>query len=221
MFDFLSRVNTRPRLFAAFGLLGAILIGVMAAMANTLSTFEAQANAAVEAAAAIPKGGDETQMAAANAVTERIAAMAATADGATVDALMISIAALLLGAICAVVIARDVSEPLCEVSEALKATAAGDLDGEVPGGERGDEIGQIARDAAILRVKLREAEDLRAEREAARADAERMRMAAAHAAADGLDSAAGVAVRGVGVGPRRLAFGPQVFGFAQLHPQDR
>ncbi|WP_293573300.1 methyl-accepting chemotaxis protein [Phaeobacter sp.] len=70
-------------------------------------------------------------------------------------------AVLALMSIGAVLIARDITGGLTSVTQALEDIGAGQIDQEVSGGKRGDEVGSIARQAEILRdhaLKKREAD---------------------------------------------------------------
>ena len=83
--------------------------------------------------------------------------------------------ALLLGVLAAWLIARSITVPVNEMTEATGRLAKGDLDAEVPGVGRGDEIGRMARAVEVLKagaIERRRLEAGQAEA-AARAAAER------------------------------------------------
>ncbi len=63
----------------------------------------------------------------------------------------------------ALLIVRDITRPLLRLSRAMQKLGAGDLEIAIPGHDRGDEIGQIARSVDAFKRGRIEAERLRAE----------------------------------------------------------
>jgi methyl-accepting chemotaxis protein len=82
--------------------------------------------------------------------------------------------ALLLGVSIAYVIGRGIVRPLYGLTQALAKLASGEFGTDVPGIERKDEIGQIAR--AVDTLKIAGAEQARAESEKATVEAENRRV---------------------------------------------
>ncbi len=84
-------------------------------------------------------------------------------------------------------IARSITEPLANIVERMKALATGDLDIDIPGRERRDEIGDMARAVQVFREQAIENRRMEAEKKAreeqdrreaaARAEEERRRAA--------------------------------------------
>ena len=87
--------------------------------------------------------------------------------------------ALLLAVVAGLLLARSLSRPLLRLAGAMKALATGGTGGGVaiPGTERRDELGEMARSAEVLRAGMAEAARLRAGQEEARADTEAERFA--------------------------------------------
>ncbi|MBM3523409.1 MAG: HAMP domain-containing protein, partial [Alphaproteobacteria bacterium] len=74
-----------------------------------------------------------------------------------------SAAALVLGLGIALLIGRPISRAVSEMTKAMGRLAAGDLDSAIPGVERGDEIGAMAKSVQVFRDSMVEAERLRTE----------------------------------------------------------
>jgi methyl-accepting chemotaxis protein len=105
---------------------------------------------------------------AAVAIVAGVAALAAwiALDGAAsrpiiVSAALIGAAGVLLASV--VVLYRAVLRPLRGIAEAMRAVAAGNGAMVVPGGERQDEIGALARVLADCRAKVVRHDELRRE----------------------------------------------------------
>ena len=143
--------------------------------------------------------------------------------------LLAGAAALVLAIIAGLVLARSLSRPLLRLAGAMKALATGGATAiaAVPGAERRDELGEMARSAEVLRTGMAEAARLRVEQEAARAEAEAERIASRDslaadvertlgAVADSLATAS-VGLRGSadGVAAVALATADQAAGAAQ------
>jgi len=100
------------------------------------------------------------------------------AEMSRVSALSLSLAALTAGILMAWLVGRSVSRPVKALTRAMGALADGDIDVVVPGAERGDEIGEMARAVVVfkenaVRVRAGRMED---ERRAGVAREERRRM---------------------------------------------
>ncbi|ACI98593.1 methyl-accepting chemotaxis protein, putative [Rhodospirillum centenum SW] len=89
-----------------------------------------------------------------------------------IQATLVSLAVML---VLSTLVARSLTRPLLRLKQALDALARNDTTTDIPYQDRRDEVGDIARTAAIFRRNLIETERLRQERlaERARADAER------------------------------------------------
>jgi len=103
------------------------------------------------------------------------AASAAEAT-ARIQTLVLIVVALLVSAIAIVTIRNGVSRPLTGMAGAMRRLADGDKAIEIAGGDRGDEIGEMAKAVLVFKEGLIEADRLaeanRAEEEAKRARAE-------------------------------------------------
>ncbi len=107
-------------------------------------------------------------------------------------------AGILLIGLVAFVVTRGVTKPLTALTASMNQLAGGDLDAEVAGAARRDEIGLIARAVAAFRdlLKRRVAEDAAAEARA-RADAERMRRGVLSALAGDLEGTVKLTAGGI------------------------
>jgi len=150
------------------------------------------------------KAFNDALLAANASASQGLNAMAS--ESATGTALLGAVATLLAGAFALWMVSRKVARPLNSMVERMLALAQGDLEVEIDGLERGDEIGQIA-DAAQA-FKINAFERVRVEREAAEhraaADAERRRVEIEKARAAGVQARA---MRALGEGLQRLAGG--------------
>jgi methyl-accepting chemotaxis protein len=112
--------------------------------------------------------------------------------GGAVDT-AIMIAAVIVGVLLAGValfwwLGNAVAKPVVRVSAATDAIAAGDLDGAIPGTERKDELGDLARAIGVLRDGQKERRRLAKEQEAAKRAAEEERRRTMIGLADKLDA---------------------------------
>ncbi|CCE03078.1 HAMP domain-containing methyl-accepting chemotaxis protein [Bradyrhizobium sp. STM 3809] len=86
--------------------------------------------------------------------------------------------AVALGAVLAWLIGASVSRPIRSMTDRMQSLAAGELERPIPGGERGDEIGRMARAVEIFRDNAlavrRMEQDAASQREAAEAERARM-----------------------------------------------
>ena len=76
------------------------------------------------------------------------------------------------------VMRRAVARPVVSLADAMRRLAASDVNTEIPGAARRDELGQAAAAFAILRDTMRHARQLEADRETARTEADATRNAA-------------------------------------------
>jgi len=83
--------------------------------------------------------------------------------------------ALVLGSLGGFVIARSITRPLRGIIGVMQELTAGNLKTEVSGGNRKDEVGDVARAVAIFKDGLLETQRLRAEQEEAKKQAEETR----------------------------------------------
>lgn len=91
----------------------------------------------------------------------------ATSNRATLQLLLISVIALLMASLMAIVLARSITGPVARLVEASNRMSLGELDVDIPS-EGGDEIGQLAEALRRMQASLRAAiERLRARRAAA------------------------------------------------------
>ncbi|NIY74333.1 HAMP domain-containing protein [Thalassospira sp. HF15] len=79
-------------------------------------------------------------------------------------ALIVVVAAIVVS----VFVSRRISRPMTDLSELIEQISNGDLDVNIRGSQRADEIGKVARSVTILRDQSKEAEMLRQERERVR-----------------------------------------------------
>jgi methyl-accepting chemotaxis protein len=80
-------------------------------------------------------------------------------------------------------VARSIARPVTALTARMQTLANGELSAAIPGRDRADEIGAMARTVEVFQTGLAEAERLRAEQEQARAKAETARREATHALA--------------------------------------
>ncbi|SMF82679.1 methyl-accepting chemotaxis sensory transducer with Cache sensor [Tistlia consotensis] len=87
---------------------------------------------------------------------------AAFRSKATVEAGQIALILLVIGGI-SLLVARSITRPITRMSQRMRSLAAGDLDGEVPGMARRDEIGGMAQAVQVFRANAVERQRLEAE----------------------------------------------------------
>lgn len=156
--------------------------------------------AAVGAAARTPFPGVAWTV----AVTEpKTAAMSGAADIAISTAKAIGVAVLAV-IVAAFLMARSFAGPIDRLTEAMRRIAAGDLSVEAPGGERGDEIGDMARTTAAFCEGLRETERIRAESEREKAEASARRKAELDELARSFDQNVGAVIHAVNAASEQL-----------------
>ena len=118
----------------------------------------------------------------------------ASTEGSSQQKLLIGfvVAALVIGAGLGVLIGRfGIAAPIRQLTSCLMDLAAGRFDVAVPGADRRDEVGEIARAAETFKANGIEAQQLRAEQEAAKARSEQEQKALMRPMADDFDRAVG------------------------------
>lgn len=83
-----------------------------------------------------------------------------------------SLIALFVGGIIAWFVGSGIASPIRRITEAMRSLASGDTSGEIAGGDRGDEIGDIARAVQVFRKNAIEVKRLEEEQELAKISAE-------------------------------------------------
>lgn len=131
------------------------------------------------------------------------AAGGAEVAGLTQHALAGITVLLLLGA--GLCITARVTRPMARLTAATETLSRNDLAVAVPFGERGDEVGMLARAVIVFQAGLRRAEQEREAAADAREAADEARNAALCAMANQVESEAGTAVRGVEKRMERMA----------------
>ena len=119
---------------------------------------------------------------------------AAFAEAASQQNLLIgfAVAALVIGAVLGTLIGRfGIATPIRQLTACLMELAAGRFAVAVPGADRKDEVGDIARAAETFKANGIEAQQLRAEQEAAKARSEEEQKALMRRMADDFDRAVG------------------------------
>jgi methyl-accepting chemotaxis protein len=109
----------------------------------------------------------------------------------------VSILAFLLGALLAWLIGRSVSRPIGLMTTRMGSLAAGDLEEIIPGGERRDEIGHMARAVEVFRQSAQTVRRMEQEAAAQRAAAETERAAMLTSLADRFDHGMAGVIGGV------------------------
>ncbi len=116
---------------------------------------------------------------------QRIGAEArALASGFQLTVLLLLLGAAVLALATAVLVTRSVTFPIARIVAAMQALSAGQLRTEIPGADRADEIGEMARSLDVFKKSMLDAERLRAEQNelqerAAAADRRRVALAEA------------------------------------------
>jgi len=97
-----------------------------------------------------------------------------------------------IGMLFALLIGRGISKPVVVMTKAMHKLAAGDLSVQLPGLDRGDEVGQMARAVEEFKVQaVAKAEQEAVEREAKNRESATARKAELHALAESFESAVG------------------------------
>ena len=98
---------------------------------------------------------------------------------------------LLVTLLAAWLVNRDISTSLGKLAAAMTRLAGGELATEIPGADRGDEIGGMAKTVLVFKNGMTEAERLRVEQEAAKLRSAAEQKAAVNRLADGFESKIG------------------------------
>jgi methyl-accepting chemotaxis protein len=101
-------------------------------------------------------------------------------------------------------IARDIGRPILGLEQAMDHLAKNHLEIEVPGTDRGDEIGIMARAVLVFKANLIETGHLRAEQEAVKLQGAAEQKVALNQMADGFESKIGVLVARLSSGSTQL-----------------
>jgi methyl-accepting chemotaxis protein len=135
---------------------------------------------------------------------ERADALVAEAQGELVMAGLLVVVALLAAMAALWVVARRVVRPLGALANETARIASGDLDAEVSGAARGDEVGRLAAALESLRDGARRARAAEVEAEAARGRAAAERLAGRQAMAEELERSVGAVAGSLGVAASEL-----------------
>jgi methyl-accepting chemotaxis protein len=80
----------------------------------------------------------------------------------------VALIVVIIAVVISVFVSRRISRPITNLAELIEQISNGDLDVEIRGEQRADEIGKVARSVMVLRDQSKEAEVLRQERERVR-----------------------------------------------------
>ena len=105
----------------------------------------------------------------------------------------LSLGAIGLGILLAVLIGRGIAKPVVGMTAAMKTLAGGDLTVEIPARNRKDEIGEMAGAVQVFKESMQETERMRAEQEEMKRQAERDKVVAMNKLADEFEAS----IRGV------------------------
>jgi methyl-accepting chemotaxis protein len=155
--------------------------------------------AAIEPAIRALVDGARRDAAAARAEATRIDAAATRASNLMMLAGFVAL--LLVGS----GIARSIYRPITAMTGVMATLSRGDFSADVPGQERRDEVGAMARSVEIFKEAMQEAERLRLAQEAQRQQAEREKVAALQGMADTVEHETRVAVDHIAEMTRRMA----------------
>ncbi|OAN49211.1 hypothetical protein A6A04_03600 [Paramagnetospirillum marisnigri] len=103
------------------------------------------------------------------------------------------------------VVARSIYRPLTVMTGVMSTLARGELAIAIPGADRGDEVGAMARSVQVFKEQLAEAERLRALQEQERARAEREKVTALQTMAETVERETRAAVESIAEMTRRMA----------------
>jgi methyl-accepting chemotaxis protein len=117
--------------------------------------------------------------------------------GATNIAIALGVISILLGMILAIIIARSIARPIRAITESMAIIAAGNIEAEIPGAGRKDEVGDMAGAVKVFKDSMIEAARLRADQEAAAQQAAAQRRQAMLEMAAKFEASVGSIVSGV------------------------
>jgi methyl-accepting chemotaxis protein len=129
----------------------------------------------------------------------------AAAKSAALRTLLLGAAVILLGAgLIALLLGRGLSRPVVALTGTMNRLSGGETDVAIPGRERRDEVGTMAKTVEVFRQSMIEADRLRAEQAAAEKRAVIQRQADMHKVADEFEAAVGEIVRTVSAAATEL-----------------
>ncbi len=129
----------------------------------------------------------------------------AAAKSAALRTLLLGAAVILLGAgLIALLLGRGLSRPVVALTGTMNRLSGGETDVAIPGRERRDEVGTMAKTVEVFRQSMIEADRLRAEQAAAEKRAVVQRQADMHKVADEFEAAVGEIVRTVSAAATEL-----------------
>ena len=164
-----------------------------------LDTPEAK-NALADAAAIaarIDAGGKELLESYDKFSADRMQEMAAGIDDSTRVAIIIGVLSILVGILLAVVTSRSIVGPIDGIKHCVEMLAKGELGITVPGVERGDELGEMARSVEVCKDNLMRVKTLEAEQQAQKNKSETERRTALRKMAEALGTQVGTVVETV------------------------
>jgi hemerythrin-like metal-binding protein len=118
--------------------------------------------------------------------------------------LTLSIGGVLLGGVLAWLIGHGIARPVVGLCTAMGTLAGGDMTVAVPGVERGDEIGAMAKAVDIFKQHMLDGDRLRDEQESQKQAAQAERRAALRSLADGFEGQVGGIIQTVGSATAQL-----------------
>ncbi|MBP1850354.1 methyl-accepting chemotaxis protein [Rhizobium halophytocola] len=153
-------------------------------------------------------------------VSQEGANMLATAASASNFTIATLIAALLLGIASAIFGNRRIARPLVQIAGVMHRLTEGDTDVKVPGGNRKDEIGDMAASVEVFRQAAISNKRLEAEAEANRLHTEAERIATQQRAESEAAERLRIATSGLAAGLKRLASGDLSFQLTEAFAPD-
>ncbi len=130
--------------------------------------------------------------------TGKLAAdVADTVSESVRTALVLSVAAILLGVLVSFFVARGITRPVGEMTAAMRKLADGDLSVDVPAKDNRDEVGEMAKTVQVFKESALKVKALEAEQKAAEMRAEAEKKAAMAQLADGFEREIGGVVAAV------------------------
>jgi hemerythrin-like metal-binding protein len=120
-----------------------------------------------------------------------------TMDQTRTLVLFLSIGGVLAGAVVAWLIGRGIAGPVVSMSAAMDALAGGDKTIEIPGLDRGDEIGAMAKSVDVFKRNALEVDRLRDEQESHKRESQAERRMALRRLADGFEGQVGGIIQSV------------------------
>ncbi len=108
----------------------------------------------------------------------------AAASRAQLHLLLATIAILVIGALLGLLLGRGISRPLTAITAVMNRLSGGDTSITIPGGDRMDEVGTMARAVDVFRQNMAETQTLREAQEADKQRGEQEKRALQHQMAD-------------------------------------